>query len=407
MGASREDVQAALEGEQPRNRNGIRLRPLSMQIKTARRHSKTFIEDCQKSKSGSQSLQNLKSLKPAKSEQRPSVLDLSCNNIEKMENLKNLESIKELKLYGNKILVVENLDKLRELQYLKLQHNQLKSFGSGLNCPSLHTLRVDYNNLTEIKSSQLAGCPNLRSLNVSSNNLKILSFVKVLPDLEELAASGNQLSNLSDISTCLCLRELDISDNRLSDISGISDLASLQTLNLSGNSLKDIKNAGKHPKLTDLQIQGNKLTETEDICVQFPNLEVLNISFNLLDSWTEVINLQNLASLTELTVKCNSFVHQYKFYHADVVKEIPSLQWLDGINVKENKKTLNNSNIRQASAYAGAVGNDLNKELESLDLSPEIINDITERLHCDNTYQKLSRSTPLDNRIGRHSSHRL
>uniref|UniRef100_A0A0L8GZX3 Protein phosphatase 1 regulatory subunit 7 n=2 Tax=Octopus bimaculoides TaxID=37653 RepID=A0A0L8GZX3_OCTBM len=322
---------------------------------------------------------NLQKIEKISTKQRPSILDLSCNTIEKIENLNNLNTIKELKLYGNKILVVENLDKLRQLQYLKLQHNQLKSFGSGLNCLNLHTLRVDYNNLLEIKSSQLAGCPNLRSLNVSCNNLEILSFLKVLPDLEELAASSNHISNLSDLSTCQCLRELDISDNRLTDISGIGELTTLQTLNLSGNNLGDIKSAGKHPNLTDLQIQGNKLTETEHVCTQFPNLEVLNISFNLLDSWKEVINLQNLASLTELTVKCNSFVHQYKYYHADVVKEIPSLQWLDGINVKQNKKALNNSNIRQASAYAGAVGNDLNKELESLDLSPEIINDITER----------------------------
>lgn len=282
-------------------------------------------------------------------------LDLSCNNISTIENLDSCRILQELKLYGNKISIVENLSRLKELRYLHLQYNEITTLGDGLRLRNLLSLRLDHNKLTEIKCVQLCGCSNLRTLNVSHNKLTNLQMLKVLPHLEELLAANNNLKEPPDLTTCPHLKEIDLSANQLRTLNGLQFVKTLEILNLSDNKLTRLDFIGNQSNLYELLVSANFLQDISSLKEQFPNLEVLHLGSNRIDSWESLMQLKEMQNLVELELKGNSFVNAYKHYHTSLVNDLPNLELLDGLKVKQHKSTGKPaSGIRQKSATSGS-----------------------------------------------------
>lgn len=308
------------------------------------------------------------------------VLDLSCNSISKMENLDNCRILQELKLYGNKISSVENIGSLKELRYLQLQYNSITTLGEGLKLKNLICLRLDHNNLTEIKCSQLCGCSNLRILNISSNRLTSLQALKVLPQLEELLAASNKLIEPPDLTPCHNLKEINLSDNQLTRINGLHFMKALEILNLSENKLNEFDFMGQQSHLTELLVSGNCLSDISYLSEQFPNLEILHLGSNRIDSWTSLTQLKDLPHLVELELKGNPFVNSNKSYHTSLIHDLPNLELLDGLKVKPSKSNgTAASDVRQKSATPGSSVTDTDSHLLKLVVDADIFGTITDR----------------------------
>ncbi|KAF4039180.1 Leucine rich repeat [Phytophthora infestans] len=118
--------------------------------------------------------------------------------------------------------------------------------------------------------------------------------------LRELTLSGQMLVSIPDfVGSLKDLQLLDLRDNRLGTIApALGNMKNLRALNLSDNLLRDASFMGSDDLwsqlevLTDLRLSGNKLTSLPSALVAIPNLEILDLSRNMVRSIRgEVVNL--------------------------------------------------------------------------------------------------------------------
>ncbi|XP_072024760.1 uncharacterized protein [Amphiura filiformis] len=270
------------------------------------------------------------------------VLDLSSNHIRRIENLDANKEMKELKLYDNAITEISHLESTKELCTLQLQHNRIKQIGKGLSyLRKLSVLRLDSNKLSKIDSREMAPCGQLTYLDISSNSIDNLAPLNCLSSLEELHATHNQLKSIADLSRCRKLQEVDVSYNQVTDISGLKNLPHLTVLSVSNNLLNTscLKAVGKLKCLQTLDISHNRLSDVDSIPMQFPSLEVLNITYNNISKWNTMCSLSKCENLSELFASGNPFCKdngEKPNYHSELQTVIPSLEILDGANVKKS-----------------------------------------------------------------------
>lgn len=262
--------------------------------------------------------------------------DLSCNQIKTVTALEKNVELKELKLYSNKIKNIEGLGKLKELCSLQLQDNSISKIGTGLQClKKLKTLRVDCNQILTISVSEIASCSKLTSLNVSSNKLGDISFINCLPNLEEFYASHNKITKIPDLGRCKKLQELDLSYNNVLSIAGIKSLPSLMIVRLEHNDIKDFDVSGAVRTLEQLYAGDNKLVSVKKLPLQFPSIEVLDISSNRLDSLdASCKDLSKCTMLRELNISDNLCYNPASLDHQNFLKALPRLEVLNGNPIK-------------------------------------------------------------------------
>ena len=263
-------------------------------------------------------------------------LDLSCNQIKAIKALPANVELKELKLYSNMIKVIEGLDKLKELSSLQLQDNNISSIGSGLqNLRKLKSLRVDCNKILTITVPEIVTCSKLTFLDVSSNKLNDISFINCLPNLEEFYAAHNEIAKISDLGRCKKLQELDLSHNNISSIAEIKSLPSLMIVRLEHNNVRDADISGCVMTLEQLYLGSNKLVSIKKLPLQFPSIEVLDISSNGLANLDILCkDLSQCTMLRELNISDNPCYDPASLDHQNSSKALPRLEVLNGNPVK-------------------------------------------------------------------------
>ncbi|KAM6286872.1 leucine-rich repeat-containing G-protein coupled receptor 5 isoform 3-T3 [Spheniscus humboldti] len=225
-----------------------------------------------------------------------SYLDLSMNNITKLPSnpVHNLRFLEELRLAGNgltyipkgafaglfslKVLMLQNnqlrqvpteaLQNLRSLQSLHLHNNRIYSLGKkcfdGLH--SLETLDLNYNSLDEFPTA-IRTLTNLKELGFHSNNIK---------SIPERAFVGNP-----------SLITIHFYDNPIQLVgkSAFQHLPELRTLTLNGASqITEFPDLTGTTSLESLTLTGAQITSLpKSACDQLPNLQVLDLSYNLLE----------------------------------------------------------------------------------------------------------------------------
>uniref|UniRef100_A0A8D0VUB7 G-protein coupled receptors family 1 profile domain-containing protein n=1 Tax=Sus scrofa TaxID=9823 RepID=A0A8D0VUB7_PIG len=268
-----------------------------------------------------------------------SYLDLSMNNISQLppNPLHSLRFLEELRLAGNaltyipkgafaglyslKVLMLQNnhlrqvpteaLQNLRSLQSLHLHNNRIHSLGKkcfdGLH--SLETLDLNYNNLDEFPTA-IRTLSNLKELGFHSNNIKSIpekafvgnpslitihfydnpiqlvgrSAFQHLPELRTLTLNGaSQITEFPDLTGTASLESLTLTGAQISSLpqTVCDQLPNLQVLDLSYNLLEDLPSFSVCQKLQKIDLRHNEICEIQaDTFQQLLGLRSLNLAWN-------------------------------------------------------------------------------------------------------------------------------
>lgn len=266
------------------------------------------------------------------------ILDLGCNKLKQVfpTDLEKNCDLRELKLYANAITEISGLDRCTELNNLVLQHNKIKCIGKGLqHVRKLKVLRLDNNHLSKIGYREIGCCSQLTVLDISCNNITDVSALNALPALEEVDLSNNKIAKLPDMGRCKKIQELDISRNHISDLSGLKGLSSLTVLRVENNKVTSVDSLGKLRCLQELYLANNRISEVKSFANQFPSLEILDLSKNVIETVEEMLSLSGISTLVELTVIGNPFeTNDTISCHRQISQNITSLEILDKVSLK-------------------------------------------------------------------------
>ncbi|XP_039247262.1 leucine-rich repeat-containing G-protein coupled receptor 5 isoform X3 [Pipra filicauda] len=273
-----------------------------------------------------------------------SYLDLSMNNITKLPSnpVHNLRFLEELRLAGNGLTYIPKgaFAGLFSLKVLMLQNNQLRQVPTEAlqNLRSLQSLRLDANHINYVPPNCFSGLVSLRHLWLDDNSLTEIPVqaFRSLPALQAMTLALNKIHYIPDYAfgNLSSLVVLHLHNNRIYSLGKkcFDGLHSLETLDLNYNSLDNfptairtltnLKELGFHsnniksiperafvgnPSLITMALNGaSQLTEFPDLtgttslesltltgaqitslprsaCDQLPNLQVLDLSYNLLE----------------------------------------------------------------------------------------------------------------------------
>ncbi|XP_055482155.1 leucine-rich repeat-containing G-protein coupled receptor 5 isoform X2 [Psammomys obesus] len=287
-----------------------------------------------------------------------SYLDLSMNNLSQLPPslLHNLRFLEELRLAGNALTHIPKgaFSGLHSLKVLMLQNNQLRQVPSEAlqNLRRLQSLRLDANHISYVPPSCFSGLHSLRHLwlddnaltevpvqafrslsalqamtlalnkihhiadyafgNLSSlvvlhlHNNRIHSLGKKcfdgLHSLETLDLNYNNLDEFpTAIKTLSNLKELHFYDNPIQfvGISAFQHLPELRTLTLNGASqITEFPDLTGTANLESLTLTGAKISSLpQTVCDQLPNLQVLDLSYNLLKDLPSLSGCQKLQKI--------------------------------------------------------------------------------------------------------------
>ena len=179
-----------------------------------------------------------------------------------LSGIEYFTGLTSLTLYGHQITEMPDLAPLENLRTFGLNSNEtsdgVRSLPEGFFSklpPSVTSLSVSYDGLTDLDVSSLT---NLTSLDCSSNELTSLD-VSSLTKLTDLDCSSNELTSL-DVSSLTNLTDLDCGSNYgLTDMkfpSGLTDL-DCSYCNLTNLNVSSLEN------LTSLWCQSNNLTSLD------------------------------------------------------------------------------------------------------------------------------------------------
>ncbi|WEK18254.1 MAG: hypothetical protein P0Y49_15795 [Candidatus Pedobacter colombiensis] len=190
--------------------------------------------------------------------------------IETLKKLKSLElrNFISLKSHPEQL---EGVGKLKRLQSLELQS------GDNIIIPDF------FKNLKTLKS-----------LTIGGNDLsKAINSIFLLPSLDTLILAGNELSELPDLSKYACtkLKVLNLQFNKLVVLPrAILNLPQLEILNLANNKLKEIPTKGweQMTALRNVNFNTNQITEFPGGLQLVKKLMILDLSHNKIGNFPEL-----------------------------------------------------------------------------------------------------------------------
>ncbi|XP_001495480.4 leucine-rich repeat-containing G-protein coupled receptor 5 isoform X2 [Equus caballus] len=222
---------------------------------------------------------------------------------------RSLPALQALTLALNSIRHVPDgaFAELSSLVVLHLHNNRIHSLGKkcfeGLH--SLETLDLNYNNLDEFPTA-IRTLSNLKELGFHSNNIRLIP---------EKAFVGNP-----------SLVTLQFYDNPIQLVgrSAFQHLPELRTLTLNGASqiteFPDLTGTGSLEGLTLTGAQISSLPRT--VCAQFPNLRVLDLSYNLLE---DLPSFSGCQKLQKIDLRRNGLCE----IRVDTFQQLPALRSLN------------------------------------------------------------------------------
>ncbi|KAK8866903.1 hypothetical protein M9Y10_009871 [Tritrichomonas musculus] len=206
-------------------------------------------------------------------------------------------------------------------EYYSLSKNNIQSLLNSQSNPSVTHLDLS-NNLVESIDESIHNHRELIHLNLSSNFITKIQNLNI-SSLKVLDLSNNKISVIENLENLIKLESLDLQNNRIHSLFLLSPLKLLSSLNISYNPLFDFSFENLFPNLTSLtldhcfldsfqsinmfkqlrklSLSHNKISE--DIIIELPLLEYLNISYNKI---TTLQSFVNLVSLKFLDISYNS-----------------------------------------------------------------------------------------------------
>ncbi|KAK6110178.1 Leucine rich repeat family protein [Brugia pahangi] len=227
-----------------------------------------------------------------------------------------LASIRSLQLIscGIKKITDTTFAKLADnLEHLTITKNMLTTATMLSSLPKLISLNLNYNQLTDLPDNVFKGTENLRHLLLKGNKICSLSsnsLFDIKNILELLDLSDNCLSDIpaQNLRNCIRLMYLDLSHNAIKKIANfeLMNLPLLKELRINNNQINYIAPMAfmNVPLLEHLYLRNNLISsiQTERLFQVFKNLEVLDMSENML---TKVPSLKELSNLRQIHLRHN------------------------------------------------------------------------------------------------------
>ena len=257
-------------------------------------------------------------------------------------------TLRVLNLSGNLIKVIEHIDGLQNLRELNLSWNQIKEIEGLRRLSNVKTLILDHNKIEKIEGIKYLR--KLEKLSLSGNLIKDLeTFDSTEPmlDMRELFVQGNKLQCIEGLTSYPNIEELDLSDNPITMIfpGAFNSNKALQVLVLNNTKFKwpkedllflkkvegtlarlsmnnafpkenveniDVFQFLNMTELDDLSLRGVGLLNIKGISDSFPNISLLDLSYNRIFSVEAVEELHKLSELAEVSFKENPLcVHKH------------------------------------------------------------------------------------------------
>ncbi|XP_008574327.1 PREDICTED: leucine-rich repeat-containing G-protein coupled receptor 5 isoform X3 [Galeopterus variegatus] len=288
-----------------------------------------------------------------------SYLDLSMNNISQLppSPLHSLRFLEELRLAGNALTYIPKgaFAGLHSLKVLMLQNNQLRQVPSEAlqNLRSLQSLHLHNNRILSLGKKCFDGLHSLETLDLNYNNLdEFPTAIKTLSNLKELGFHSNNIRSIPEKAFVgnPSLITIHFYDNPIQFVgrSAFQHLPELRTLTLNGASqiteFPDLTGTGSLESLTLTGAQISSLPQS--VCDQLPNLQVLDLSYNLLEDVPSFSVCQKLQKIdlrhNEIyEIKADAFQHllslrslnlawnKIAIIHPNAFSTLPSLIKLD------------------------------------------------------------------------------
>ena len=269
-----------------------------------------------------------------------SKLSLSNNKISFINSkfFSNLQ-LKYLDLSFNRIISLQGFEKFKLLEELNLSNNYIgdEQLNFLTYLTKIKTINLSNNNLRneEVKNI-IYKIKTLQKINLSNNNIEQLIFEKSI-GLIELDLDNNKINFLSFKNSSgnnyEFLMYLSANENRIQGVEGVNNLINLEYLSLSVNEIREI-NIKKLNKLKYLQLKSNLL---ENFIVHKNNqfLQYVDVSFNNINSFTicgECNALKNLIldnnKLCDINFNENKNTNQFN-YNINNINKFKNLELID------------------------------------------------------------------------------
>lgn len=192
----------------------------------------------------------------------------------------------------------------------------------ALNIPSMISLFLQNNNLTEFNPELPQGIENL---DLGSNSITHLSYIEKLSSLKYLNLNENQVAKIENISNLINLQQLSLSFNNITKIENLDSLVNITDLYLSANQILVIENINTLINLQTLHLNGNQINEINPID-NLININVLDLQNNLLDT-TQFNILDSWAQLTADNGEINTEDNTDPFSISDTFATLDAKGW--------------------------------------------------------------------------------
>ncbi|NXJ03511.1 LGR5 protein, partial [Odontophorus gujanensis] len=225
----------------------------------------------------------------------------------------NLSSLVVLHLHNNRIysLGKKCFDGLHSLETLDLNYNILDEFPTAIRTlTNLKELGFHSNNIKSIPERAFVGNPSLITIHFYDNPIQLVgkSAFQNLPELRTLTLNGaSQITEFPDLTGTTSLESLTLTGAQITSLpkSACDQLPNLQVLDLSYNLLEDLPCFTACKKLQKIDLHHNEIDEIKaDTFRQLASLRSLDLAWNKI----KIIHpnaFSSLPSLIKLDVSSN------------------------------------------------------------------------------------------------------
>ena len=270
-------------------------------------------------------------------------INLSNNNIEQLI-LDKSNGLIELDLDNNKINFLNfncnsgnSGNKFEFLMYLTANENRIQNVEGINNLNNLEYLSLSVNEIREINIKKLN---KLKYLQLKSNLLENFVVNKNNQLLQYVDVSFNNINSFIILGECNALKNLILDNNKLSDINFAENKGASQNFN---------SNLTKFKNLELLDISFNLITDIKFLMV-FKNVQKVNLSFNNIDNLIELLSiLKGFSQLKELNLVENEF--NKNIYNTEIL----SNNIFNNINDYYNSPNVNFMNKKQLNSYRSCI----------------------------------------------------
>ncbi|CAL5984005.1 Conserved_hypothetical protein [Hexamita inflata] len=138
----------------------------------------------------------------------------------------------------------------------------------------------------------------LSILKANQNQLENVDELIGLKDIEEISLINNKITDLKGLQNITYLKEINLNYNHLYSLKGLPNYSTLRSLQIIENpGIKSLDGLDYLPNLQYLSIQNCKLTSLEHISERLPNVTMLALYGNELQSLIDLRNLKYLQNL--------------------------------------------------------------------------------------------------------------